>query len=82
MMISSQNPAAGNTPYLVWLVRGTDWTPAGKVMVNESGQGTLDIGSDQSLFELDSVNVTMDGQDPAQEQVVLTSRIPHQANPR
>ena len=82
MMISSQNPAAGNTPYLVWLVRGTDWTPAGEVMVNESGQGTLDIESGQSLFEFDSVNVTMEGEEPVHDQVVLTSRIPHQANPK
>ncbi len=82
MMISSQNPATGNTPYLVWLVRGTDWTPAGEVMVNESGQGTLNIESGQSLFEFDSVNVTMEGQEPARDQVVLTSRIPHQANPK
>lgn len=82
MMISSQNPASGNTPYLVWLVRGTDWTPAGEVMVNESGQGTLNIESGQSLFEFDSVSVTMEGQEPARDQVVLTSRIPHQANPR
>ena len=81
MMISSQNPATGNTPYLVWLVRGTDWTPAGEVMVNESGQGELNIEADQSLFEFDAVNVTMEGQEPAADQVVLTSRIPHPANP-
>ena len=82
MMISSQNPATGNTPYLVWLVRGTDWTPAGELMVNKSGQGTLNIESGQSLFEFDSVNVTMEGQEPAHDQVVLTSRIPHRANPK
>ena len=81
MMISSQNPATGSTPYLVWLVRGTDWTPAGEVMVNESGQGELTIEADQSLFEFDAVNVTMEGQAPASDQVVLTSRIPHPANP-
>ena len=82
MMISSQNPATGNTPYLVWLVRGTDWTPAGEVMVNESGQGELNIESDQSLFEFDAVNVTMEGQEPTSDQVVLTTRIPHLANPK
>ena len=82
MIISSQNPATGNTPYLVWLVRGTDWTPAGEVMVNESGQGELNIESDQSLFEFDAVNVTMEGEEPASDQVVLTSRIPHLANPK